>query len=134
MDAKIREFVRERADHRCEYCRIAEENVPYLVFHVDHIVARQHIDIISDDPAALAWACSHCNYHKGPNLSSIDPETLSQVDLFNPRRDDWSLHFGIDTGRIVGLTPQGRATARLLNMNSPRLVRLRRELVGQDRH
>jgi len=32
---------------------------------------------------------------------------------------------------IVGLTPTGRATARLLNMNTSRLVRLRQELVEQ---
>lgn len=134
MDAQIREFVRERAAQRCEYCRIPEANVPYLIFHVDHIVARQHLDAPSDDPTGLAWACSHCNYHKGPNLASIDPDSLGQVELFDPRRDAWSQHFAIDGGQIVGLTPQGRATARLLNMNSPRLVRLRRELVDQGRY
>jgi hypothetical protein len=103
VDAKIREFVRERAARRCEYCRIAEVNAPYLVFHVDHIVARQHIDAISDDPEGLAWACSQCNYHKGPNLASIDPDSLMQVDLFDPRRDEWSQHFSIDDGRRAAL-------------------------------
>jgi hypothetical protein len=86
---------------------------------------------VTDDPESLAWACSECNYHKGPNLVSIDPESQEQANLFNPRRDDWNDHFTIDRGAIVGLTPTGRATARLLNMNAPRLVRLRRELVEQ---
>jgi hypothetical protein len=61
-------------------------------------------------------------------LVSIDPLTGEQVNLFNPRIDDWSHHFTIDGGLIVGLTAAGRSTARLLNMNAPRLVRLRREL------
>lgn len=130
MDAKTRELIRQRAGERCEYCHFRQSAVPYLVFHVDHIVAKQHLDEVSEDPAELAWACSECNYHKGPNLASIDPATLAQVDLFNPREDAWDTHFAVDRGAIVGRTPKGRATARLLNMNAPRLVRLRRELMA----
>jgi hypothetical protein len=132
MDAKTRDFVRRRAGNRCEYCLFPEGALPYLVFHVDHIVAKQHIDEISDDPESLAWACSECNYHKGPNLASIDPDSKQQANLFHPRHDNWSNHFTFADGLIVGLTPTGRATARLLNMNAPRLVRLRRELIEHD--
>ena len=128
MDARTRELVRMRASSRCEYCRFRESAVPYLVFHVDHIIAK-HVDHASDDPQGLALACSECNYHKGPNLVSIDPETKEQVSIFHPRIDDWESHFSVENGSIVGLTPIGRATARLLNMNAPRLVRLRHELV-----
>jgi hypothetical protein len=40
------------------------------------------------------------------------------VNLFNPRRDSWERHFVVDRGGyIVGLTPTGRATVRLLDMN-----------------
>lgn len=131
MDAKTRELVRHRAGQHCEYCHFPERALPYFVFHVDHIIAKQHLDEASDDPESLAWACSECNYHKGPNLVSIDPETRQQADLFNPRRDDWNNHFRVGDGLIVGLTPTGRATARLLNMNASRLVRLRRELIAQ---
>jgi hypothetical protein len=131
MDAGTRELVRRRADQRCEYCRFPESALPYLVFHVDHIIAKQHVDDVSDDVDSLAWACSECNYHKGPNLVSIDPESKQQANLFNPRRDAWNDHFIIDRGMIVGLTPTGKATARLLNMNAPRLIRLRRELIDQ---
>ena len=131
MDARTRELVRRRAGQRCEYCHISERAVPYLVFHVDHIIAKQHLDEVSDDPQGLAWACSECNYHKGPNLVSIDPETNEQAPIFNPRSQEWESHFVVQDGRIVGATPSGRATARLLNMNAPRLVRLRIELVEQ---
>ena len=129
MDDKTREVVRQRANDRCGYCHFPARALPYLVFHVDHIVAKQHVDEVSDDPDSLAWAWSECNYHKGPNLASIDPQSKEQVALFNPRQDDWSSHFCVEAGTIRGLTPKGRATARLLNMNSSRLVRLRRELV-----
>lgn len=131
MHPSTRELVRRRAEQRCEYCRLPEAAVPYLVFHVDHIIAKQHLNDISDDPETLAWACSECNYHKGPNLASIDPQTLEQVDLFNPRLDTWAIHFEVRQGEVLGRTSKGRATARLLNMNAPRLVRLRGELMEQ---
>lgn len=132
MDARTRELVRRRAGERCECCHFPERALPYLVYHVDHIIAKQHVDEVSDDPQSLAWACSECNYHKGPNLVSIDPQSKEQADLYNSRCDDWTDHFAIDRGAIVGLTPTGRATARLLNMNATRLVRLRRELIEQN--
>jgi hypothetical protein len=131
MDQRTREVVRRRAGQRCEYCHFPESALPYLVFHVDHIIAKQHVDEVSHDLDSLAWACSECNYHKGPNLVSIDPESKQQANLFNPRRDVWNDHFTIVHGRIVGLTPTGKATARLLNMNAPRIVRLRGELIDQ---
>jgi hypothetical protein len=80
-----------------------------------------------DDPGSLAFACDRCNAYKGPNLSSIDPETYSIVALFNPRADAWNDHFAIRHGSVVGLTPTGCATLRLLNMNAPRRVELCRE-------
>ena len=90
MDAETRELVR-RAGDACEYCSIPQEATPLIPFHVEHITAKQHGG--SDDPADLALACDRCNAYKGPNLSSIDPETRNVVLLFNPRRDVWSDHF-----------------------------------------
>jgi hypothetical protein len=60
-------------------------------------------------------------------LTSIDPDTNTMVALFSPRADVWSEHFLVRDGHILGLTPTGRATARLLNMNAARRVELRRE-------
>jgi len=51
--------------------------------------------------------------------------------LFNPRSDQWSDHFVIQGGHIIGLTPTGRATVRLLNMNAPRRVELRGEWMAE---
>ena len=96
---------------------------PLIPFHVEHILSRQHGG--TDDPSGLALACDRCNAYKGPNLTSIDPDTNTVAVLFNPRRDVWRDHFVIRGGEILGLTPTGRATVRLLNMNAPRRVELR---------
>jgi hypothetical protein len=64
---------------------------------------------------------------KGTNLSSLDPETGEKVDLFDPHNDEWNEHFSQLDGRILGISPIGRATARLLKMNAPRRVELRQQ-------
>ncbi len=125
MDPAVRELVRTRASNACEYCRIPQEATPVIPFHVEHIVSRQHGG--TDDPATLALACDRCNAYKGPNLTSIDPDSGVMVALFNPRQDVWTDHFVLRHGHIVGLTSTGRATARLLNMNAARRVELRLE-------
>ena len=102
-----------------------QEATPLIPFHIEHIVSRQHGG--SDDLNGLALACDRCNAYKGPNLTSIDPETGAVVALFNPRECVWNEHFAVLEGRIAGLTPTGRATVRLLNMNAPRRVELREE-------
>jgi hypothetical protein len=123
MEPGLRELVRKRAGNACEYCRIPLEATPVISFHIEHIVSRQHGG--SDAPDALALACDRCNAYKGPNLTSIDPDTNAVVPLFNPRQDTWSDHFVRRGGYIMGLTAKGRATVRLLNMNAARRVELR---------
>jgi len=129
MDARTRELVRRRAGDVCEYCRIPQEATPLIPFHVEHIVSKQHGG--TDDPDDLALACDRCNAYKGPNLTSIDPDTGTVVGLFHPRQDIWSEHFVVCGGHIVGLTPMGRTTVRLLNMNASRRVELRDEWQGE---
>jgi hypothetical protein len=102
---------------------LAASGAPFLTFHIEHITARQHGG--GDDSSNLALACPDCNAHKGPNLTSIDPETGRLVALFNPRRDVWSEHFSFDGPMIVGRTPAGRATVRLLYMNEEARVEMR---------
>lgn len=131
MDARTRELIRRRAGNACEYCRIPQDATPLIPLHIEHIVARQHGG--EDDAAQLALACDRCNAYKGPNLSSIDPDSGDIVPLFNPRRDVWKDHFMFRGGEIVGLTPTGRATVRLLNMNVLRRVELREEWLGEGR-
>lgn len=123
MDAALREIVRRRADERCEYCRLPQAAATFFTFHVEHITARQHggDDVLSN----LALACPDCNAHKGPNLTSIDPETGRVVHLFDPRKDSWSEHFSMQGSEIRGGTPTGRATVLLLKMNDEARIEMR---------
>lgn len=125
MDARTRNHVRLRADHRCEYCQIHQRHYS-ITFHVEHITPVQHHG--SDDESNLALACHHCNRHKGPNLAGIDPQTSTMTRLFHPRTDVWADHFEIDAGSIVGLTDIGRTSVDVLAMNDPIRVQTRLEL------
>ena len=130
MDATTRTIVRERAEWRCEYCGIPEAATPFVPFHVEHVIAQQHR--VDDSLDNLALACDRCNAFKGPNLSSVDTVTNAVVHLFHPRIDVWDEHFQLDEGIVVGLTPKGRATVRLLCMNAPRRVQLREEWAKEE--
>jgi uncharacterized GH25 family protein len=66
----------------------------------------------------LALSCIICNKYKGSDIASIDNETNEIVPLFNPRKDVWSEHFKIENGTFIGLTPNARATIRLLQINN----------------
>ncbi len=127
MDARTRDFVRSRADERCEYCLLRQEHTG-LIHHVEHIIARQHGG--GDDTDNLALACNRCNAYKGPNLSGIDAETSALVPLFHPRLDRWVDHFEFQGARIVGRTPKGRATIAVLQMNDERRLERRAELLA----
>jgi 5-methylcytosine-specific restriction endonuclease McrA len=85
-----RSQVRERAQGYCEYCLLPEE-ADAISFEVDHIIAEQHGGLT--DLGNLAYACFECNRKKGPNLTSIDPQTNEITILFNPRLQQWNDHF-----------------------------------------
>lgn len=42
MDAATRQFIRERARDRCEYCRLHQDDEPFFPFQIEHIIAKQH--------------------------------------------------------------------------------------------
>lgn len=123
MDARLRQQVRERGGHRCEYCHLRQEHQPASCFHIEHIIPRQHGG--RDDETNLALACFHCNLHKGTNLTGIDPESHEVVRLFHPRQELWAGHFVWRGIELVGLTAVGRTTLRVLKMNAPRRLELR---------
>ncbi|HEU0011667.1 MAG TPA: HNH endonuclease signature motif containing protein [Verrucomicrobiae bacterium] len=113
MDARLRATVAERAGNCCEYCRLPAR-FSRLSHQIDHIIPQQHGGLT--EPANLAFACFHCNGHKGPNLTGIDPDT-GVIKLFNPRTERWSEHFRWQGARIVGISAVGRATVAVLAMN-----------------
>ena len=125
IGAATRQRVRQRAGNRCEYCHTRQDDEPFITYQVEHVVPKQHGGL--DDEENLALACPQCNLHKGPNLSGIDPETGAIEPLFHPRRQAWDEHFEARGPYLSGITPTGRATARVLAMNDEARVDLRRE-------
>ncbi len=129
MRAALRAFVRERAGFRCEYCRLHEGDADFLTFHVEHIIAKQHKG--SDDPDALCFACSECNWAKGPNISGLIGGKL--YPLLNPRKQNWHRHFFWDHTTLVGKTKIGMVTVQVLNINRPSRIMLRENLLFEGR-
>jgi 5-methylcytosine-specific restriction endonuclease McrA len=99
MDAATRQLVRDRANHRCEYCRLPQEAAPFFTFHIEHIRARKHGG--RDEPQNLALACPDCNRFKGTDLRTVDPDTDQETAIFSPRIHSWDDHFKCDA---MGLT------------------------------
>lgn len=126
MEQTLLNQVWQRAQSRCEYCRVAQQH-DVLTFQIDHIIARKHHR--TDEPDNLALACFACNNHKGPNIAGMDHGTGEVVRLFHPRRDRWEDHFKWEGGILLGRTPIGRATVDVLAINAPHRTRLREMLI-----
>lgn len=121
----LRALVRQRAENCCEYCLTPEAAM--LEFHeLDHIIPKKHGGPTEADNLALA--CFTCNRHKGTDLSGLDPISGRRTGLFHPRQHRWSAHFVLQENRIIPRTAVGRATARVLQLNSP-LQLERREIL-----
>ena len=124
----LRGDVANRANERCEYCQYPEHFSPSS-FEVEHIVPRSAGGLT--ELKNLALACSHCNAHKATRQIGTDSLTETDVRLFNPRIDDWTVHFLLkrETGEIQGQTPIGRATVKVLLMNAEQPIRARWNLI-----
>ena len=127
MDESLERRVRKRAKNRCEYRKLPAF-ISEFSFPLDHIIAQQHGGATTYEN--LAVSCPHNNYHKGPNIAGLDPLTRRLTRLFNPRRQRWGTHFAWDGPLLVGKTAVGRTTIRVLNMNHPDRVELRRLLIA----
>lgn len=110
----LRRLVVERAGNICEYCLLPQ--IIVLTPHEpDHIVSEQHGGKTIEHNLALA--CLRCNRRKGTNVGSFDPVTGELVRFFNPRIDKWGDHFRWEGNQIVPLSPQGRVTVKILDLN-----------------
>lgn len=130
MTLALRREVILRAGNRCEYCRLRQEHELESIFHVEHVIAVCHGG--SDELGNLALACQLCNLRKGPNLSSIDPDSNRMERLFHPRTDVWTSHLRIDGPLILGLTAIGRTTIWRLEFNNDDRMKLRAILAQLD--
>ncbi len=127
----IRQLVKQRANHCCEYCRLHQDDF-FFPFEIDHIISIRHggtMILIN-----LALACSICNRFKAADIGTYLGNNQKFVRLFNPRKDIWEEHFEINLGEILPKTSIGRATVKLLDLNNPDRIILRQVLMSSNRY
>ncbi len=100
-----------------------------VAFQLDHVIAKKHGG--TDSIENLAVSCFYCNSFKGPNIAGIDSETGKIVRLFHPRKDTWAEHFCWQGAFLRGLTPIGRATIAVLEINDELAIELRNSLMDE---
>lgn len=125
IPAALRRLVEERANRLCEYCLLPAD-VSFFPHEVDHVIAEKHGGATNADNLALT--CWRCNRHKGSDLGSFDPQTGAFSFLFNPRTQQWTEHFKFESLTMIGLTPEGRTTVKLLQLNNDERLAERQRL------
>lgn len=131
ISATLRRLVIQRAEGRCEYCLLHQDDTPFS-HHIDHLIPLKHGgQTVSDN---LALACLDCNLYKGSDLTAINPLDSLIYPLFNPRTQIWIEHFAFDGARLNGQTSIGRATVVLLRLNDPVRVLQRQILIEAGRY
>jgi len=100
-----------------------------LPFAIDHIIALKHRG--SSRASNLCIACFACNNHKGLCIAGRDDVTKKLVPLFHPRRHKWHWHFRWDGPNLLGLTPMGRVTIAVLEINRDYRIAFRQGLIDE---
>lgn len=108
-DNLLRDKLLIQADYECEYCHRILFDSPWQKEHI-----KPKAQGGTDQFQNLAVSCPRCNLNKNQATEGIDFVTAKKARLFNPRKDKWGNHFGVVAGQLVGRTPIGRTTARLL--------------------
>jgi hypothetical protein len=116
ISKSMRQAVTDRAKGCCEYC-VGQQDYSMDTFSIEHTWPRSKGGTNAFDNLALS--CQGCNSCKHTYTEAIDPETNQTAPLYNPRQDQWQQHFtwSEDYTLILGLTPTGRATVELLQLN-----------------
>jgi hypothetical protein len=129
----LKQLVFDRAKGLCEYCRSQARFAidPLVIDHI-HPVSRGGNTIAEN----LALSCQTCNNYKYTKTEALDPVTNQSVSLFHPRKMLWEEHFtwNEDVTQSIGITPVGRATISLLQINREGVVNMRRVLAIMGYH
>jgi hypothetical protein len=129
----LKQLVFDRANGLCEYCRSQAR------FAIDPLVI-DHIQPVSRGGKTIAenltLSCQTCNNYKYTKTEALDPVTNQSVSLFHPREMTWEEHFtwNEDVTQAIGITPVGRATIALLQVNREGVINMRRVLAIMGYH
>lgn len=127
INEKLRTQVETRANGFCEYCRIA---IRRYIFRgeINHIISFKHRGITKFENLALA--CQPCNRNKGSDLGSLSETSNELTRFFNPRTDNWSEHFRVNSdAEIEFLTIIGEVTRFIFGFNETERIIERRGLI-----
>jgi len=124
ISSLTREQVTKRADGCCEYC-MSQQKYASSNFSIEHIQPISKGG--SNNLENLALACQGCNNYKYTKTTAIDPLSKKEVNLFNPREDNWVDHFQWNENFTVikGITSSGKATIIALHLNREFLINQR---------
>ena len=133
ISGKLKQQVFDRAKGECEYCR-SQTKFSSTNFEIEHIYPLSRGGSTSFDNLALA--CRTCNSYKASRIEAIDPISKQIVLLYHPRQMKWHTHFiwSNDTLMMLGLTPIGRVTISILDINREGVINLRELLRERGQH
>jgi hypothetical protein len=126
----LRQLVHERANFRCEYCRISAIS-SFYAFHIEHIISIKHAG--RTESKNLALACQIRNWNKGSDLGTFldDPSVL--IRFYNPRTDIWGQHFEVESnGLILPKTKIAEATIKIFDFNHVESIIERAEMIKRN--
>ena len=116
ISAEVRLRIRHRANFRCEYCGVTEQDTGGELT-IDHF--QPSISGGSDDPENLLYCCQRCNQYK----SDYWPHAEAVPVLWNPRKEPHTDHFVLlADGTLYPRTAIGTFTIARLRLNRPPLV------------
>ena len=121
----LQQQVREDAGQRCGYC-LSSERITGIPLEIEHILPLSAGGLSTRENLWLA--CHRCNKFKGNRTEAEDTVTGATMPLFNPRVQTWHDHmqWSADGTLVLGVTPCGRATVEVLQMNNAYVVEARR--------
>ena len=82
---------------------------------IDHIISLKHG--VKTELNNLAYACFACNNTKGSDIGTMLLPARIFIRLYNPRIDNWHVHFEMENGFIYDKTDIAKATIKVLSLN-----------------
>ena len=133
ISVRLKQEVINRASNCCEYCRL-HRSLSGFTYHIEHVIAEKHGGETKTENLCLS--CPHCNSFKGSDIASNDPLTGNLARLFNLRSQIWDEHFrlNLNTAELEGITPEGRVTVFLLQLNNSARIPARAILMRRKRY
>lgn len=122
--SEYRDWVRDEFAFRCVYCLLREVWLGSATFfHLDHAVAQKHQPDLASAYDNLLYLCAGCNGKKQA-CTLPDPCSTALADCLEVKAD----------GTITAKNCAGRRLVKVLRLDSPDLIELRRKMIllGQD--